>query len=82
MNKGGTAAYYEVNSNFFTEENMKRIFECTTCGYLYDESVGDAEGDIDAGTEFEDLGVSWVCPICSAPKSDFELLGGECEEEL
>ena len=60
---------------------MKRIFECTTCGYQYDESIGDPDGDIDAGTEFEDLPRKWVCPICSALKSDFELVESANDEE-
>jgi flavin reductase (DIM6/NTAB) family NADH-FMN oxidoreductase RutF len=42
-------------------------FECTACGYIYDES----EQDI----KFADLPDDWVCPVCGSEKSDFiELL--------
>ena len=60
---------------------MKRIYECTTCGYQYDEDIGDTDGDIDAGTEFEDLPRKQTCPICSAPKSEFELVESANDEE-
>jgi rubredoxin len=45
---------------------------CSVCGYVYDPAVGDSEGGIAAGTSFEDLPDSWVCPICGAEKSMFE----------
>ena len=61
---------------------MKRIYECTSCGYQYDESLGDADSDVEAGVEFEDLPRRWVCPVCYAPKSDFELVKDEFEEEI
>lgn len=35
---------------------------CTVCGYVYDGE-----------TPFEQLPEDWVCPLCGAPKSDFEL---------
>lgn len=38
-------------------------FECTACGYIYDE----AEHDI----KFADLPDDWVCPVCGSEKSDF-----------
>jgi flavin reductase (DIM6/NTAB) family NADH-FMN oxidoreductase RutF/rubredoxin len=38
-------------------------FECTACGYIYDE----AEQDI----RFADLPDDWVCPVCGSEKSDF-----------
>lgn len=41
-------------------------YECTVCGYIYDEEVEDIE--------FEDLPEDYICPLCSAPKSDFELI--------
>ena len=47
-------------------------YECTVCGYVYDPELGDAEGGAAPGTPFEELPADWVCPVCSAPKSDFE----------
>ena len=50
---------------------MKK-YTCTVCGYVYDEEAGDSAGGIAPGTKFEDLPDTWVCPLCGAPKSDFE----------
>lgn len=44
-------------------------WRCSVCGYVYDETVG--EGNIKAGTTFEELPDDWVCPICGASKSAF-----------
>ena len=49
-------------------------FECTVCGYVYDEDVGDADSGIAPGTKFEDLPEDWVCPVCGVGKGDFEAL--------
>jgi rubredoxin len=49
-------------------EKMK----CLACGYVYDPEVGDAGGNIPAGTSFENLTSDWVCPICGAGKDSFE----------
>jgi rubredoxin len=46
-------------------------YECDVCGYVYDPEVGDEENDIQPGVEFADLPDDWLCPICSAEKSDF-----------
>lgn len=50
---------------------MKK-YVCTLCGYVYDEAEGIPEDGIAPGTKFEDLPEDWVCPLCGAPKSDFE----------
>lgn len=39
---------------------------CTVCGYVHDPAV--------EGVEFKDLPEDYTCPLCGAPKSDFELL--------
>lgn len=49
-------------------------YECTICGYVYDESMGIPEVGIAPGTKWEDLPDDWECPLCGAPKSDFELM--------
>jgi len=46
-------------------------YVCTVCGYVYDPSVGDSDGGIEAGTSFEDLPEDWVCPVCGVGKDDF-----------
>jgi len=45
---------------------------CTVCGYVYDPAVGDPDHDVAAGTAFEDVPESWVCPLCGAGKDAFE----------
>ncbi len=47
-------------------------FKCKVCGYVYDPATGDPDGGIKPGTSFEELPDTWVCPICGAPKSEFE----------
>ena len=47
-------------------------YRCTVCGYVYKEEEGDPDNDVAAGTKFDDIQDEWVCPICGAPKSDFE----------
>lgn len=46
-------------------------WKCTICGYIYNSETGDPEGDIPAGTSFESLPDTWMCPICGAGKEDF-----------
>ena len=47
-------------------------YRCTVCGYVYKEEEGDPDNDVAAGTKFKDIQDDWVCPICGAPKSEFE----------
>ena len=42
--------------------NSKK-YECTACGYIYDDAVEDIP--------FVDLPGDWVCPVCGSDKSDF-----------
>ncbi len=48
---------------------------CTICGYVYDPAEGDPGNGVAAGTKFEDVPESWVCPVCGAGKEDFALEG-------
>jgi rubredoxin len=47
-------------------------YVCGVCGYVYDPEEGDPDAGISPGTKFSDLPEDWLCPICGAPKSDFE----------
>jgi len=40
-----------------------RKYECTACGYIYDEAVEEKK--------FTDLPPDWVCPSCGTAKEDF-----------
>ncbi|KAG0501660.1 hypothetical protein HPP92_001732 [Vanilla planifolia] len=48
------------------------VFECRSCGYRYDEAVGDPLYPIPAGLGFEKLPEDWRCPTCGAAKFFFE----------
>ncbi len=50
---------------------MKR-YVCQICGYVYDPEKGDPSQGIEPGTPFEELPDTWACPVCGAPKSQFE----------
>lgn len=49
-------------------------WECIVCGYIYDESIGDPDSGIAAGTKWEDISEDWVCPDCGVGKEDFEMV--------
>jgi len=46
-------------------------YVCAVCNHVYDPAVGAPETGIPAGTRFEDLPETWVCPVCGAAKSAF-----------
>ena len=50
---------------------MKR-YRCLICSHIYDPAEGDPGSGIPAGTSFERLPDTWVCPDCGASKADFE----------
>jgi len=52
---------------------MKK-YRCTVCGYIYDPANGDSDSGTPAGTPFEKLPDDWVCPVCGADKSAFEVV--------
>ena len=39
-------------------------YECTICGYIYDDSV--------EAVNFNDLPDTWVCPLCGVGKDMFK----------
>ncbi len=58
-------------------ENGKHI--CGVCGWIYDPEIGDPEHNLEPGTSFDKVSddwEKWVCPLCGAPKSVFELFEG------
>jgi rubredoxin len=50
---------------------MKK-YECTVCGFVYDEAIGDPDNGIAPGTKWEDLPEDYTCPLCGVGKEDFE----------
>lgn len=52
---------------------MKK-YTCKVCGYEYDPAEGDPGANVKPGTPFDALPEDWVCPVCGAPKSEFEAI--------
>jgi rubredoxin len=47
---------------------------CKICVYVYDPAIGDPEADIPPGTAFESIPLDYSCPVCGAPKGQYEKL--------
>lgn len=46
-------------------------YECSACGYVYEQQKGAKQINIEPGTAFDDLSSSFVCPVCRSPKNRF-----------
>jgi len=57
-----------------TAQPPYRTWQCRTCGYLYDEALGDPDEGLAPGTRWEDIPDDWSCPACGTPKSDFDMV--------
>ncbi len=44
---------------------------CEVCGYVYDESVGDPDNGVAAGTTWDNVPDDYVCPLCGVGKDQF-----------
>lgn len=58
------------------------LYICKACGLIYDESKGDEDSDLAAGTRFADIPEDWACPLCGVTKADFELYVEEPVERV
>lgn len=45
---------------------------CEVCGYVYDPTTGDPDNGVTAGTSFEAIPSTWVCPVCGVGKDQFK----------
>jgi rubredoxin len=52
---------------------IMKVYECIVCGYVYDETLGDPDHGVAAGTRWEDVPADWACPDCGVAKADFEM---------
>ena len=52
---------------------MKK-FQCTMCGWVYDESKGIPDEGIAPGTLWSDIPKDWECPVCGSGKEDFDMV--------
>jgi rubredoxin len=50
---------------------QEKVYQCTHCLTIYDETIGEPENGIVAGSPFEQLPETYLCPLCEAPKKDF-----------
>jgi rubredoxin len=50
-------------------------YECRACGYIYEPEKGDNSGGILSDTPFEELPVTWRCPVCAARAAVFTNIG-------
>ncbi|KAK4409379.1 UNVERIFIED_CONTAM: Rubredoxin-1 [Sesamum angustifolium] len=48
------------------------VYECRSCGYKYDQAVGDPSYPIPPGLPFDKLPDDWRCPTCGASQNFFE----------
>jgi rubredoxin len=48
-----------------------QLWQCMTCGEIYDEAAGLPGEGIAPGTRFADLPDDWICPACGTAKKDF-----------
>lgn len=46
-------------------------YECTICGFIYDEKQGFSESNIIPNTKWHDLPKDWHCPDCQEDKTNF-----------
>jgi rubredoxin len=51
-----------------------KVWQCRTCGYIYEEEMGDPPEGLAAGTRWVDIPAEWKCPLCGTPKSDFDMI--------
>jgi len=74
IKRGTTPATAPTYSQTDKKEEItdKTKYICTICNYTYDPEFGDPDSGIPAGTPFERLPETWVCPICGAAKAKFE----------
>lgn len=49
----------------------RTMWICTSCGFIYDPSLGDPDGGVPPGTAFQDIPDTWYCPVCGARKREF-----------
>jgi rubredoxin len=47
------------------------VYQCGHCLTVYDESLGEQDKQIPAGTLFDSLPADYSCSLCEGPKSDF-----------
>jgi rubredoxin len=47
------------------------VYQCSSCQSVYDETIGEPDNGIPAGTSFENLPSEYTCPVCESGKENF-----------
>lgn len=50
-----------------------KTWQCSICGWIYDEAAGMPEHGIPPGTRWDDVPADWLCPDCGVSKASFEM---------
>lgn len=53
--------------------NVKK-YECTICGWIYDEALGVPDHGVAPGTAWSDVPADFECPDCGIGKDYFDIL--------
>jgi len=53
--------------------NNSKIWQCSTCDFVYSEAAGIPEENIHPGTAWQDVPEDWLCPDCAMGKEDFDM---------
>ena len=56
------------------EPKQYRVWQCLLCSFSYDEAKGMPDEGIAAGTRWEDVPETWICPDCATSKADFDMV--------
>jgi rubredoxin len=51
-----------------------KVWQCATCGWIYEEEVGALDEGLAPGTRWADVPESWCCPSCGTYKRDFTMI--------
>lgn len=62
-----------------SEKQTQLVYQCTSCFTVYDKLYGDVKAGISAGIIFKDLDETYQCPVCEAPKDNFEKVALEVD---
>ncbi len=57
-------------------------YQCIHCFTMYNQAIGEPENGIAPGTVFNSLPANYCCPLCEAPKQDFEPVMAEALKAL
>jgi rubredoxin len=49
-------------------------YQCSICGFIYDEEKGAPTEGLAPGTRWADIPEDWFCPDCGTAKAEFEMV--------